>query len=477
MLFRIIDSLLSVGVETKQRLRDLYLRDDRVWVVMLSMGKDSSCMASLVWDMLRNLEPAQRRKDVHFITSDTRCEVPAMLQYVRKNVRMMRDAAREQGLPIKVHLAEPDMEQRFFYQVLGKGNPPPNEKTRFRWCSDKMKIQPTESLVRDLSSQFTVLDEFDAVMLLGVRTQESATRANSIRKHSLDDDYFAKHATFPRILVYHPIRDWSSDDVWAFLLNYNSGVMPWGVESYELHALYSDASGECPLTQPDGKQAKTCGGSRFGCWTCCYVGSEDKMLGNLIESGDEALRPLYYWKRTLYYMRNDVRFRLPIRRRQQGNLPNDHLITFSFLEPEESEVAYVPGSITIYARKLLLETLLYIQEQSGLELIDDDEVNAIVRCWREESGRSYAVEELRTRPMPRINHLSLLANGEVNQKVSDFDGPLPSKTINVSSEQLLEFYERFNSEYSGVVWIPTSDYKTVIEVEVPHYEEKHSLWW
>lgn len=473
-----IDSLISVGIDTKERLRNLYLRDERVWIVMLSMGKDSSCMASLVWDMLQSLDPAQRKKDVHFITSDTRCEVPAMLRHVRKNVELMRNAALKQGLPIHVHLAEPEMEQRFFYQVLGKGNPPPNERTRFRWCSDKMKIMPTESLVRDLSSQFTALDEFDAVMLLGVRTAESSSRAKSIKKHSLDEELFARHATFPRILVYHPIRDWSADDVWAFLLNYNLGVLPWGVNASELLALYNDASGECTLTQPDGKQAKTCGGSRFGCWTCCYVGSEDKMLVNLINCGDESIRSLYLWKRALYFLRNDVRFRLPIRRNQQGKLPDDDLITFSFLEPEQPELAYAPGSITIYARKLMLETLLYIQEQSGHDLIDEDEVTAIVRCWSEESGAKFSIHGLRPRQLPSINHLSLHSNGEVNEKASDFKGPLPSKTFAVSTEQLLDFYDRFNLEYLGVVWIPSGDYKTVTEIQVPHYESKQvPMWW
>lgn len=458
-LYRFLDK----SEEILNELRELYLRDSRVWLCMISMGKDSTTMADHVYRMLERLPKEQRIKKVHFITSDTLCEVPQMLNHVKRNVIQMQQDAKDKDLPIEVHLAEPELDSRFFYQVLGKGNPPPNERSRFRWCSEKLKIDPTDHLVEKIISEQVVLDEFDAVMLLGVRIEESSNRAASIKKHEIDDSKFARNVKFPRVLVYHPIKYWDQDDVWGYLLQQN--YTAWGADSNELLSLYNNASGECAITSTDGKQSTSCGGSRFGCWTCCYNGRRDKMLINLYDSGERNIRHLLQWKLNLYDMRNDARFRLPLRRQIQNNLDVLETEYFNLDEDFEGEWQYQPGPLTIYARMLLLQWLLYAAEQTGYELICEEEIQAILACWEDE-GVVVVRGELRPERIPVLDCLSLRTNGTLNTKDSDYRGKYEEQFIDVRYEDIMEFSTALNKLFSGRIWVLSKDQRRAKEIVV-----------
>lgn len=124
-------------------MKELYLENEAEWIVMTSHGKDSSFQLACVWLMLLSMAPEQRLKRVHIVTGNTLVETPMMVQYVNQNLKLIEAAAAAQQLPIVVHTATPAIKERFFYQVLGTGNPPPTEKSRFRWCTDKLKIAPS----------------------------------------------------------------------------------------------------------------------------------------------------------------------------------------------------------------------------------------------------------------------------------------------------------------------------------------------
>jgi predicted phosphoadenosine phosphosulfate sulfurtransferase len=49
----------------KASLQQLYLEDERPWLVGFSGGKDSTMLASLIFDVVRSI-PAERRKKAHF---------------------------------------------------------------------------------------------------------------------------------------------------------------------------------------------------------------------------------------------------------------------------------------------------------------------------------------------------------------------------------------------------------------------------
>ncbi len=57
-------------------ITDLYREDAIPWVVGYSGGTDSTAVLQLVWTALRELEPLERTKPVHVISTDTLVENP-----------------------------------------------------------------------------------------------------------------------------------------------------------------------------------------------------------------------------------------------------------------------------------------------------------------------------------------------------------------------------------------------------------------
>ncbi|WP_258958194.1 hypothetical protein [Acinetobacter colistiniresistens] len=52
-------------------IQEVYLSDQRPWVVGYSGGKDSTCALQLVWNALALLPTEKRQKPVYVISSDT----------------------------------------------------------------------------------------------------------------------------------------------------------------------------------------------------------------------------------------------------------------------------------------------------------------------------------------------------------------------------------------------------------------------
>lgn len=394
--------------DIREELAELYLSNQKEWLVAVSFGKDSTMVLWLVWEMLLSLPVEQRKKKIHVMTSNTQVETPAMDYYLKTNVKRVQKRAEELGLPIQATLANPSMNDRYWFNVLGKGNPPVTNG-RFRWCSDKLKIKPVDKLIRTImsDSEVTLGSEFDLHLLLGVRDNESIRRKQSIDKFSVNKgSKFARHATYSNIQVYHPIKFLHSDAIFAYFDDFDE--LPWGTPMEELLSFYQDNVMECGL-KTEG-QGSSCGGGRNGCWTCTVV-KEDKMLSNDIQSGNTSLIPLYEYKKVLGEIRNDIRCREPFRRlevkhtnKRQDRLEQEQnqLGIFdglalnesdSYISKKEhdyhifdraSDSDYVPGSLTFEARQLLLQKLLFIEKETGFDLIEADEVQAIVDCWKKE---------------------------------------------------------------------------------------------
>lgn len=419
-----------------EEMKELYLKDAVPWCLLSSKGKDSTLMLTLVWQMLASLPVDKRHKVVNVVTSDTMVEVPSMTAYVHESLARIQQAAEEQNLPIQCHLAQPEMKNRYWFQVLGKGNPPPTKKSPFRWCTSKLKINATGRVIEKLIGEVEENKAFSntqhsVLMLLGVREAESESRKASIKKHALEDK-FARHAQYANALVYHPIRYVETPDLWAYLMDL--GTLPWGIDTTELYSMYRNTSGECPMTAVDGKQTATCGGSRFGCWTCVYV-SEDKMLINLIESGDDTLIPMLRFKNHLLNIRNDIRCRMTIRRNEYKAVekrlsqPEPLQVNIFDLTGEENELqlaenwAFAPGSINIQTRKKLLQYLLFTEQASGHKLIQEDELQAIIDCWISE-GYKVTTEDLV--PCEWVHEGSIVLNpdGSVNLKETTYTGAI-----------------------------------------------------
>ena len=86
------------------------------------------------------------------------------------------------------------------------------------------------------------------------------------------------HADLSGCMVFRPIVELSTDEVWEFLA---MTTPPWGGSYQKLIKLYRDAtSGECPVvTQKSDVPSCGTSSSRFGCWTCTVVEKDRSLEG------------------------------------------------------------------------------------------------------------------------------------------------------------------------------------------------------
>ncbi|WP_043931891.1 DNA phosphorothioation system sulfurtransferase DndC [Bacillus sp. EB01] len=301
MMDGIISNLLSKQLplvdDAKEQIKKAYKLDNRPWVVGYSGGKDSTVVVQLVFEALSEMDKEELHKKVYVISSDTLVETPLIINSINQTLRRIQDEALKRNLPIETHKVKPIVKNSFWVNIIGKGYPTPNQQ--FRWCTDRLKIDPANQFIMDKVSSFG-----EVIMVLGVREDESATRGNVIRSHTVDGKIFMKHSTLSNAYVYAPIRDFTVDDVWNYLLNHPS---PWGDDNHDLHRLYQDSSsGECPLVVDKNikESAGSCGNSRFGCWVCTVV-NEDKALTGFIQSGHDWMKPLLDYRNWLSSIRDD----------------------------------------------------------------------------------------------------------------------------------------------------------------------------
>ncbi|GAB6272401.1 MAG: hypothetical protein STSR0003_22470 [Smithella sp.] len=329
-------------------LRDQYINDSRPWLVGFSGGKDSTLVAALIFNTIISIPEEQRNKPVAVLSTDTRAEIPAIVEMLQTTLKRMSKTSQKLNLNIEVLLLKPPPEQSFWVNTIGRGYPPPNRT--FRWCTQRMKIDPVNKFVNQRIGHWG-----EAILHLGARRGESANRAQSLagreRKNGL-----RKHPDLPRVWVSNPIEYLTTEEVWAYLLQKSN---PWGDDNRELYKLYTNASnGECPIHIDTS--TPSCGNSRFGCWTCTVV-ERDKASEGLLAAGDERMEKLIEFRETLLYYRDPANGKRDMKR-MNG--------------------AEGPGPLHIKARRELLGKLLSLQESVGVTLISPEELLMIQQMWR-----------------------------------------------------------------------------------------------
>jgi len=204
-----------------------YLSDsqDYPWIIGFSGGKDSTLVAQAVIDAVLAVAPSARTREVHIVSNDTRVESPMVIAHMEKVQRQITDVAQSLNLPITVVTTQPKIEQTFWALLIGKGYPSPNQG--MRWCTDRLKIQPTSAYILNNVSRHGA-----AIVVLGVRTDESNARRKSIDKFkNIENSNLTPHATLQGAYIYRPIVNLSLDDVWETLGEYPP---PWGVTSVDI---------------------------------------------------------------------------------------------------------------------------------------------------------------------------------------------------------------------------------------------------
>ena len=360
-------------------IKDQYMYADdtyRPWIIGFSGGKDSTVLLTLVWLALKKIKedilvPFQLRRPVYVVCNDTLVENPIISSYVDDVLSQIEKQARKEDLPIFIRKTIPKLEDSFWVNVIGKGYPVPN--TAFRWCTEKMKIKPTARFIMEQ------VDECgEAIILIGTRKSESATRARSIKKHEIHGQRLTHHTLLHNTYVYAPIKELALEEVWYIV---NAIPCPWGFDNSVLFNIYMDASAddyECPTVVTD-KSHGSCGQSRFGCWVCTVV-KDDKSMRSLIKNGREWMRPLYDFRMELDTERNILENRMPFRRDGRRAV-NDM------------------GPYIFKYRAKILKRLLEVQHKlqqvdPKIRLVSDQELIAIQVNWYRDFNFGYQVSEI-----------------------------------------------------------------------------------
>ena len=353
-------------------IQELYLADQRPWIIGFSGGKDSTTILSLVYSALLRIPKDKLTKHVYVVSSDTLVETPVVVDMILTVINIINHQAVIDCIPMTAHSVTPKPDQTFWVNLLGRGYPAPTQT--FRWCTERMKINPVSNFIIDKVAKFG-----GVIVILGSRSQESSSRAQVIAKHRITGSLLSRHTSLPNAFTYMPIENWSADEVWEYLM---SAPCPWEGTNRQLFDLYKGSNaGECPLVIDTS--TPSCGNSRFGCWTCTVV-TKDKAIEGLIETGESWMQPILDFRNELYQStlpENKNTYRNFKRRTgkvsyARGEITNN----------DNTEIKHIPGPYWLSVRKNWLKKLLQIEKairDSGrdIELIKRDELQQIRQFW------------------------------------------------------------------------------------------------
>lgn len=357
-----------------EEIKKLYLSDNRPWIIGFSGGKDSTCMAQLVWTAISQLPAEKRHKKIFIIGCDTLVESPKIVERLSKTIKNMEEYGEKVGLPISTDIVKPDLEDTFWVCLLGRGYPAPSSS--FRWCTERLKIRNADRFILEKVSQYG-----EAIVLLGTRKDESGTRQQLMNLYEVKGSLLNRHAKFAQTYMYCPLKDFLTEDVWNFLLQNKN---PWGENNRDLLTMYQEANAsECPLVVDTS--TPSCGGGRFGCWTCTVV-TRDKSMDSLLEGGEDWLEPLAELREDLKRTQEkEEKRKVREFKRRNGK------VMWCFPDKEGDDTSAGPYTLDFckdFLRKLL-EAQVKVRKTGPdpkMILINEDEIHEIQRIWRMERG-------------------------------------------------------------------------------------------
>lgn len=357
-------STRAVLDEIRRALREEYAADHgHPWIVGYSGGKDSTLLLQLVFETVQ--ESNLRDRQIHVVSNDTLVESPLVTEHLYQSLAKIREAVENATLPLTITVTTPPPLHSYWYCVIGRGYIPPTRN--MRWCTDRLKIRPTNLHLKQLSQQHG-----GAILLIGTRKAESTDRRRRMsEREAAQDGRMNEHDSIDGVQVFAPLADLTDNEVWDILL---AAPPPWTGTHRNLITLYRNAGGgECPLVLSQA-DAPACGTTspRFGCWTCTVV-KKDKSLQGLVDTGAEQLEPLLEFRDWLIEMRETESNRWPCRRNRPVKYRDDGTL--------------VRGPFTIAVRKRILSALEALQQETGNDLLPTEYLPHIYAAWDEDADQ------------------------------------------------------------------------------------------
>lgn len=345
---------------TAQSLNTYGLRYQH-WAIAYSGGKDSSATLTVILFLISS-GLVGKPTTLTVLYSDTRMELTPLWIAAME----MLKAIEAMGVAVKIVL--PEMDDRFFVYIFGRGVPPPSNT--FRWCTSQLKIEPMLKGLNSLGVQYgmgemttnpktgkTIYRGFGKeklLMLTGVRLGESAARdariSISCGKNGAECGQGWLQQETPTALAdtLAALLHWRVCFVWDWLTIH--------APSYGFPQTRLVAESYGGANDIDDINLNT----RTGC-IACNLASKDNALENIItfEKWKHLkplleLRPLYAWlKLDINRLRKDGS-----ETRKDGSLVSNPCRM---------------GPLTFSARLEGLEAVKRIQEAAGVDLINRDE--------------------------------------------------------------------------------------------------------
>lgn len=405
--------------ETINQLKIQYCSDTRPWVITYSGGKDSTCVLQLTLTMLQELHFEKKdHKHIYIVSSDTTVEMPIIEKYLKIKLQEISDFAKKSGLKLSCHKLTPKIEESFWTLLLGKGYPAPTNT--FRWCTERLKIDPATDFLTNLVNKHQSI-----IMLLGVRNAESQARQTSIAKRKLNQRGLAPHEGIPDAYVLSPIKDWSNEEVWTYLSSVKdqSISLPWIDHSYMM-SLYDKGSGEGDCNIALNPDSPSCGKTRFGCWVCTVV-EKDRSMEGMLHNGEEWMKPLWGYREKLYEWRKPESGKRDSRRR------NGSFGTGPFLPQTRRELLdallQVEKKTTDNYHQMKKSDLGYNPIEK-VELIKDEEIKLIQENWDADGD----IQKSAFRIAQKYGRL----------KDEQIETPLRKKLIDIDEKINIDLFER-----------------------------------
>lgn len=244
-------STLKEALELTRASLLAYAQTHQHWAIAYSGGKDSSMTVTVIAYLIETGQiPAP--KSLTVLYADTRMEIPPL------QIAAMKILAELRERDIETRIVLPELDDRFFVYMLGRGVPPP--KNRFRWCTSQIKIEP---MMKALEALRVEAGE-KLLMITGVRIGESAQRdARIVLSCSRDgaecgQGWFQEATPDAIADTLAPALHWRLCHVWAWLtahapdLGFSTlpiAVAYGGSEAEEVNARTGCI--ECPLASRD----------------------------------------------------------------------------------------------------------------------------------------------------------------------------------------------------------------------------------